>query len=174
MKIDFAPNGILMIDKARIIYRNFAGRASKFNREGDRNFAVVIPEQEIADKLLNNVNEFGASWNVKIKEPREEGDSPFMYLPVKFRIREYDRDGKKLLKPIGPSVYLVSNGRQHELDLEDINILDDIDIESVDLDIRPYDDVISGKPFRAAYLQSIRVTQKLDRFADRYGEEELF
>ena len=40
------------------------------------------------------------------------------------------------------------------------------------LDIRPYDDVINGKPFRAAYLQSMCVTQNVDRFAARYSRAE--
>ena len=78
MKIDFV-RGVLQIEDARIIYRNFAGLPSKFNREGDRNFAVIIPSQDICDKLTED------GWNVKIKPPREEDEEPFMYLPVKVK-----------------------------------------------------------------------------------------
>ena len=171
MKITFAPRGILQIDDARIIYRNFAGRGDKYNREGDRNFSVIINDEAIKDELLNDVNEHGASWNVKIKPPREEGDAPFMYLPVKFKIREYDKNGRKLMKPIGPDFYLRTGNNLNKIDFEDVAMFDEIEIEKVDMDIRPYDDVISGKPFRAAYLQSICVTQKLDRFAARYATD---
>ena len=161
MEINFGPRGILQIDDARIIYRNFSGRADKYNREGDRNFAVIIPNEELKDKLINDVNREGVSWNVKIKPPREEGDTPFMYLPVKVKFSDP-----------GPNVYLKTGDRMNRLDEESIRCLDDVDIESVDMDIRPYDDVINGKPFRAAYLQSICVTQKIDRFAARYSTEE--
>ena len=77
MNITFAPRDILQIDDARIIYRNFAGRGDKFNREGDRNFAVIIPNEELAHDLIDR------GWNVKIKPPRDEHDTPFMILPVK-------------------------------------------------------------------------------------------
>jgi hypothetical protein len=158
MNVTFAPRGILQIDDARIIFRNFSGRPDKFNREGDRNFALIIPNQEIADKLMADTNKYGVGWNVKIRPPREDGDDPFMYLPVKVKFN--DR---------GPIVYLKTGDVMNRLDEEDIGCLDDIDIASVDLDIRPYDDEIRGEPFRSAYLQSICVTQQVDRFAARYG-----
>lgn len=154
MEITFAPRGIIQIDDARIIYRNFRGEGSKFNREGDRNFAVVIPNQEIADDLIE------AGWNVKIKPPRDEDDIPFMYLPVKVKFSER-----------GPHIYLVTGRTQNKLDEDSVSIIDDIDIVSVDLDIRPYDWEVNGKSGRTAYLQSMRVTQDTDRFAAAYMDE---
>jgi hypothetical protein len=155
MHVTFAPRGILQIDDARIIYRNFAGLGSKFNREGDRNFSVLIDNQEVADALVE------AGWNVKIKPPREDGDLPFMHLPVKVKFN--DR---------GPTIYLKSGSALNKLDEESIDCLDHIDILSVDLDIRPYDWDVNGKSGRTAYLQSIYVTQQVDRFAERYSAEE--
>ena len=160
MHLTFAPRGILQIDDARIIHRNFAGRGDRYNREGDRNFSVIIEDQEIADALIE------AGWNVKIKPPRDEDDTPFMFLPVKLKFN--DR---------GPNVYLITGNKKNELTEDTVACLDDIDIESVDLDIRPYDWVIQeGKPGekrgRSAYLQGIHVVQKIDRFAARYVEDE--
>lgn len=158
MKINFAARGVVQIDDARIIYRNFAGAPSKFNREGDRNFAVVIEDQDIAEALTEK------GWNVKIKPPREEGDEPFMFLPVKVKFN--DR---------GPRVYLQNSlgGRNRvTLDEDTVGVLDNVDITNVDLDIRPYDWDVQGKTGRTAYLQSICVTQEVDRFLDRYAEQE--
>ena len=98
---------------------------------------------------------------VKIKDPREEGDTPFMYLPVKVKFN--DR---------GPQIYLITGERHNRLDENSVAILDDIDILSVNLDIRPYDWEVNGKTGRTAYLQAIEVFQEIDRFAARYAEEE--
>lgn len=156
MEITFAPKGILQIDDARIIFRNFSGIGSKFNREGDRDFSLIIPNQEIADRLIAD------GWNVKIKPPRDEDEDPFMLMKVKVKFN--DR---------GPIVYLKTGNRQNRLDEETIGLLDNIDILSVDMDIRPYDWEVSGKTGRTAYLQSMRVYQGItDRFADdEYPEE---
>lgn len=153
MEITFAPRGILQIDDARIVYRNFSGAPSKFNREGDRNFAVVIETQEQADALIEE------GWNVKIKAPRDEGEDPFIYLPVKIKFN--DR---------GPSVYLRSGKAMRKLDEDTVDVLDNVDILSVSMDLRPYDWEVNGKSGRTAYLQSINVTQEVDRFADMYAE----
>lgn len=153
MRITFAPRGILQIDDARLTYKNFAGEASQFNREGDRNFAVVIEDQDIADALIKE------GWNVKIKAPREEGGAPFMVLPVKVKFNER-----------GPNVYIKSGDNVRVLDEDSVGILDKLSILGADLDIRPYDWEINGKTGRTAYLQAIHVTQATDRFADRYSD----
>lgn len=151
MHVTFAPKGILQIDDARIIFRNFAGVGSKFNREGDRNFAVIIDDQEMADELVN------AGWNVRIKPPRDEDDAPFMYLPIKVKFND-----------LGPIVYLKTGDAMNKLDEESVACLDNVDILGVDLDVRPYDWEVNGKTGRTAYLQSICVIQEVDRFAERY------
>lgn len=155
MNITYAPRGILQIDDARIIYRNFRGEGSKHNREGDRNFAFVIPDVTVADRLAAD------GWNVKIKPPREEGDDPFIYLPVKVKFNDY-----------GPTIYLKSGKALVRLDEDSVKRIDDMDILSVDMDIRPYDYEVNGKTGRAAYLKSMRVIQNIDRFAALMAEEE--
>lgn len=150
MELTFAPRGILQIDDAKIIFKNFRGEADKYNREGDRNFSLVIPTEEMADELVKE------GWNVKIKDPREEGDVPFMYLPVKVKFN--DR---------GPHIYVITNGRKVKLGEETVGMLDRIYISSSNMDIRPYDWEVNGKSGRTAYLQSIECYQEVDdRFAD--------
>ena len=155
MELTFAPRGILQINDARIVFRNFRGEGGPYNREGDRNFALVIPNKDIADELIKD------GWNVKIKEAREEGDQPFIFLTVKVKFN--DR---------GPHIYLKTGEAVNKLDEETVSCIDDIDICSVNLDIRPYDWEINGKTGRTAYLQSMEIIQEIDRFAARYAEEE--
>lgn len=155
MEITFAPRGILQIDDARLIHRNFEGRESQYNRKGDRNFSIAIYDEELAKRLVDE------GWNVKIKPGRDEGEAPRMHLPVKIKFN--DR---------GPNVYLQSGRSQRRLDENSISCLDYVDILEANLDVRPYNWDINGKQGRTAYLQSLEVIQDVDRFADRYAEEE--
>lgn len=158
MELTFAPRGILQIDDADITYRNFRGEGSLYNREGDRNFSLIIPSTEIADALASNVNEYGVGWNVRIKPPREEGDNPFITLKVNVKFNEYR-----------PHIFLHTGNHVTELDEESVSCLDMIDIERVDLDISPSDRVVNGKPYRTAYVRTMHVVQKIDRFEGRYS-----
>ena len=154
MHLTFAPRGILQIDDARMIFRNFSGAASQYNRAGDRDFHLVIDDTEIADALDKE------GWNVKYKPARSEDEDPLMSMKVKVKFNGY-----------GPKCYLVSGSRRIELDEESVGCLDDIEIESCDMDIRPFDWEMNGKTGRTAYLQSICVYQRLDRFAEKFANE---
>ena len=156
MELTINPRGVLQIDDARIIFRNFSGEAGQYNREGDRNCALLIPTQEIADELTHE------GWNVSVRESKDPDGEPYMYLPVKVKFN--DR---------GPNIYLKSGKSVNRLDESTVGMLDDIDILSVDMDIRPFDWDINGKTGRTAYLQSMNVTQNIDRFAARYESEEI-
>lgn len=160
MELTIGPRGILQIDDAKIVYRNFKGEGSKYNREGDRNFSLIIPNREIADKLIEE------GWNVKIKPSNNDEEDEFITLPVKVKFN--DR---------GPQVFIVSGESHRKLKEDTVAMLDDIDIASVDLDIRPYDWTIqegtpNEKSGRTAYLQSIKVIQNIDRISAQFAEEE--
>lgn len=157
MNICFAPKGILQIDDIdgrQIIFKNFEGRGDKFNREGDRNFSLIIDDENTADALVKE------GWNVRIKEGRDEDEGPFMRLPIKVKFTNY-----------GPNVYLRTGNRVNELNEESIACLDNIEIDSVSMDIRPYDWDVNGRTGRTAYLQSMEVVQRIDRFAARYANK---
>ena len=162
MKLTFAPRGVIQLDEARICFRNFKGEGSMYNNPGARNFAVVIPDEETAEALQNDLNKMGVGWNVKIKAPREEGDSPFMYLPVKVKYN----DGR------GPKVFLYSGNNKVRLTEDTIGMLDDIDLLHVNLDIRPYDKESRFGQHRTAYLQGLEAFQNVDRFERRFAEDE--
>lgn len=137
---------IMQVNNARITFRNFAGRGDKYNKQGDRNFALVIPNHEIADKFV------AEGFNVKVKPPRDEDDTDFIYLPVKVKF-----NGR------GPNLWLQTN-KATLLTEDTVGVVDNIDIDYVDMDIVPYDwenDMGSG---RSAYLKGGCVYQTADRF----------
>lgn len=154
MKFGYRGN-ILEIEDARITFRNFSGVGDKFNREGDKNFSLVIPDEETAEELRKD------GWNVKEKE-MEDG-TVYYRLPVKVKFNNR-----------GPAVYVLS-GKNTPLKLteETISMLDEIDIANIRMDLRPYDWEVNGKNGRTAYLQAMEVTQNIDRFGAQYAADDL-
>ena len=78
MELTIAPRGILQINDARIVFRNFSGEGGPYNRDGDRNFALVIPNEDIADTLVERetINKEEIEELVKTGHiaPKEESD----------------------------------------------------------------------------------------------------
>ena len=73
----------VVIEDAHLIWKNFSGEETQFNRAGNRNFNVIIDDLDFADELSR------LGWNVKRKEARDEGDDPYYVLActVSYKIR---------------------------------------------------------------------------------------
>lgn len=147
-------NTVLMED-VRIIFRNFAGKEGMYNREGDRNFAVLL-DDEVAEAMSQD------GWNIKYLKPREDDEEPHpqAYLEVKVHY------GKG--RP--PVVVLVTSRGRSNLGEDEIEILDWADIRQVDLIVRPYEWAVNGKTGIKAYLKSMYVTIEEDALEMKYGD----
>ena len=145
-------NNVVM-EGATMIFRNFTGREGQYNREGDRNFCVLLPE-EVAGPMFED------GWNVKRLKPRddEEVGTPYIHVAVEFR------------KGRPPQVVLITSRGRTDLGAEEVEILDYLDIANVDLIIRPYNYNVNGSVGVKAYLKDMFVTMEetvLDRkYAD--------
>jgi hypothetical protein len=142
------------VDDAQIIFRNFSGKEDKYNREGDRNFSVILDE-EAAQRMLAD------GWNVKYLAAREEGDddTPYIQVAVGYKNRP-------------PRVVLISSAGRTNLDEDNVETLDWVSIRKADLIARAYQWEVNGKGGIKAYLQTMFVTIEEDELERRYAVKE--
>lgn len=143
----------IVMEGVKIIFRNFSGKEGMYNREGDRNFAVLLDD----DQLVKALEEDG--WNVKRLKAREEGEEeqPYLQVSVNFKGRP-------------PNIVMITSRGRTQLNEEECEILDWADIRNVDLIVRPYEWVVNGKSGIKAYLKSIFVTIEEDVLDLKYAE----
>ena len=146
----------LVIENADIMrgsYKNFSGRKGQYNRSGQRSFCLVL-DPEMAEKLRDQ------GWNVRLRAPKDEGDSPVYYVSINVSYgNEYYGD---------PIVVRITNNSRVELTEATIGQLDEDEIISVDVKIRPHVSTSDDGQRRVkGYLKEMYVTVE-ESLADKY------
>lgn len=151
---------VVTMEGVRLVFRNFTGKEGQYNREGDRNFGVILPT-DIAEAMETD------GWNVKWLQPREdadEGEEATPWLPVKV--------GYGKGRP--PKITTVTEEPERKmtpLDETTVETLDWADIVNVDLIVRPYHYEVSGRTGIAAYVQTMYVTIEEDVLEQKYQRQ---
>ena len=182
-------NKDLDVLNAEIIFRNFSGRETDYNRAGDRNFSVVIPSVEEAIRLYN------AGWNVQIR-PKEQATRVEMKTACKTfdeRIEWLSSRGElddalfHLKVSVSykypekqPKIYLVRGDDHKMVRMTESNIstLDKAEIVNIDLTINPSYWSKAGRSGYMAFLKTAYVTIQESEVSMKYrdyyedGEEE--
>lgn len=141
-----------MLEGVRIVYRNFRGEGGPYNREGDRNFSVVLDNETAAQMAADG-------WKVKTKPPREPGEDEFHTIPVAVSFKG---------RP--PTVTMISSRGRTRLDEDSIETLDYVMIDNVDVILSPYQWEVNGNTGVKAYLEKIFVTIHEDALDLKYAD----
>lgn len=147
----------IIMENARILFRNFSGNPSKFTPKGKRTFCLVI-DPETADALSEE------GWNVKFLKPREEGDSPTPYIQVNVGFKD---DQSK-----SPKIYMVTRKKKTLLTEDTVGVLDFAEIDNVDVIVTPYKWDVNGKQGVSAYLKTMYVSVIEEDFGGKYDFDE--
>lgn len=144
----------VLFENAEVIFRNFAGKEGQYNKEGDRNFCMILPPDLAAQMDADG-------WNIKTLKPRE-GEDPKSYIQVSvgFKIRP-------------PRVVVVTSVGRVDVAEDEMELLDWVDIKKVDLVIRPYHWGPIGpekKTGTKAYLKSLFITIDEDPLEIEYNK----
>lgn len=142
------------IEGASIDYRNFAGRGTDYNNEGERNFAVVLNDEQ-AEELR------ALGWNVRSKAPKDGYEELGLRHTLTVKVSYGYRP---------PSVFLISRKgtRKNELPERLLRMVDWQDFTHIDLTFGPYRWKKNGKTGISAYLRSFYGTIREDPLLEKY------
>lgn len=147
-------NNTLLIDDARIVFRNFEGKPGQFNAAGQRNFHVLLP-QDVAAALE------AQGFNVKYLRPREEGDIPQAHLKVNVKMDSNQP----------PKIFIINSRGRKQITEDMLTILDWAEFAKIDLIFSRYKrDWPDGRTTVTAYLQTFFGTIREDELELRYAE----
>lgn len=149
----------VLMEGVRLIFRNFSGKESEYNQAGARNFGVILPDEETAERMAAD------GWNVKrLKPSEEEKEQGIEQGPAWLAVKvAYDKG-----RP--PKIVQITSRGKTTLDADTIDGLDWAEITNVDLMVRPFFWEIRGEVGISAYVQTMFVTIEEDPLEAKYAE----
>ena len=105
-----------------IIYRNFAGRITQFNKNGNRKFTIAI-DPDVAARLEK------AGWNIKRRPSKNDENEEFCTLEVRVR---FD------LSFARPRIKQFTRGGSVNINEDNVSNFDDAEFETADVVLRQY------------------------------------
>lgn len=148
-----ASAGEFLVEDVQLIFRNFAGKETTFNKGGERNFCVPLNPDQAAELE-------GRGWNVRVLQPREEGDDPTFYIQVKvsFKVRP-------------PRIVVITSTGRKYVGEDGLEMLDYLEFETVDVLMNGSTWEVGDKGGIKAYLKALYLTLKEDALQKKYGIE---
>lgn len=141
----------ITVEDATIIFRNFSGKEGPYNKEGDRNFCLILPP-DVGAQMLED------GWNVRFLEAREEGDEDTPYVNCAVRFDKFP-----------PRVVMLTETTRTQLNESNIEVLDWTDIKTVDVIVNGSPWSVNGKDGVKAYVQTMFVTIQEDVLEKKYN-----
>jgi hypothetical protein len=148
------PSKQMVVEDARITFRNFTGRPGLYNSEGDRNFSLLL-DKELALQMKAD------GWRVKQLKPRGEDEEGDYHIKVTVKY-----DGKA-----PPRCVMRTSKNKTELGPDEVTLLDSADIKTVDLIINGWWSDMAGGGY-GAFLKTIYVTINEDALELKYADME--
>jgi len=139
------------VEGATLIYKNFEGKKDMYNTAGRRECSIVL-DPVLGEQLLAD------GWNVKIKEPREEGEEGFYFLTFETRFEGF--------KPA--RIVLLTAKSKLPIDEDNVDMLDWADITDIDVTIRAYRWEMGDKSGWKAVLKTMYAKLLLDPTEAKY------
>lgn len=140
----------ITLEGITIAFRNFAGKEDVYNRQGDRNFAILL-EPALAERMAAD------GWNVKYLREREEGDGQQAYIQVAVSYKN---------RP--PKICMITSKGLTYLTEDEVEVLDWADIETADVTLNPYEWAVNNKSGTKAYLHALYVKIEEDYLQSKW------
>lgn len=149
------PNEVQLED-VRIGWTNFSGAEGKYNKKGEQFFELFL-RSDVASKLEDE------GYNVKFPEEQEAEEDEYQkdpHLRIKLRM-----DGAR------PPKVVITNGAggASQLNADTIQILDNVDIATVDIVFRANNYDVNGSTGKSAWLKALYITLNRTAFDDKYN-----